>query len=227
MLGTVLQGTTDLSALLDLTNLIAGLADDLAGEWVTAAGNFGLSGFDAFSGLSAGSFLDDLLVTLDTSTAGAFSGSAILSPRSENASGFSGALPDIILVIEGTISLPGDFDDDGDVDGADFLSWQRGESLGGFNSSDLADWEENYGTTAAVLSGDFDLDGDVDGGDFLSWQRGDGTAAGLALWENNFGVGGAALASSAANVPEPSTAILVGLALLAFAGRSTRFKPAL
>jgi len=82
-------------------------------------------------------------------------------------------------------------------------------------------WIVNLST---VLAGDFDSDGDVDGADFLSWQRNDGTAAGLALWENDFGAGGAALASSAASVPEPSTTILVGFALLAFGVRRTRFK---
>lgn len=41
--------------------------------------------------------------------------------------------------------LPGDFDHDGDVDGADFLVWQRGESPGGATSGDLALWEANFG----------------------------------------------------------------------------------
>jgi T5SS/PEP-CTERM-associated repeat protein len=37
--------------------------------------------------------------------------------------------------------LPGDFDFDGDVDGRDFLVWQRNTSVG-----DLEDWQSNYGT---------------------------------------------------------------------------------
>jgi hypothetical protein len=37
-------------------------------------------------------------------------------------------------------SLLGDFDADGDVDGRDFLVWQRNPSVG-----DLADWQANYG----------------------------------------------------------------------------------
>ncbi len=41
--------------------------------------------------------------------------------------------------------LAGDFDDDGDVDGADFLAWQRGESLTPNSPGDLAVWEANYG----------------------------------------------------------------------------------
>jgi hypothetical protein len=47
-------------------------------------------------------------------------------------------------------------DADGDVDGRDFLIWQR-----------------NVGA-----SGDFDNDGDVDGRDFLVWQRSGAPAAG-------------------------------------------------
>jgi hypothetical protein len=44
---------------------------------------------------------------------------------------------------------PGDFDSDGDVDGRDFLVWQRNPSVG-----DLADWQSNYGagTLAAATS---------------------------------------------------------------------------
>lgn len=40
-----------------------------------------------------------------------------------------------------TTGLPGDFDFDNDVDGADFLVWQRDPNVGL-----LSDWEANYGT---------------------------------------------------------------------------------
>jgi hypothetical protein len=51
------------------------------------------------------------------------------------------------LYTTGTISvgLPGDFDQDGDVDGRDFLLWQRGGSPNPFSAGDLADWQTNYG----------------------------------------------------------------------------------
>jgi acetyl esterase/lipase len=42
----------------------------------------------------------------------------------------------------------GDFDGDLDVDGEDFLKWQRGESFTPFSAADLADWEANYGADA-------------------------------------------------------------------------------
>ena len=41
--------------------------------------------------------------------------------------------------------IAGDFDTDGDVDGRDFLKWQRGESFSPWSAGDLADWQENYG----------------------------------------------------------------------------------
>jgi hypothetical protein len=50
---------------------------------------------------------------------------------------------------------PGDFDGDGDVDGADFVAWQT-----------------NFpkATGALPTEGDADGDGDVDGADFVVWQ---------------------------------------------------------
>ena len=42
-------------------------------------------------------------------------------------------------------SLPGDFDNDSDVDGRDFLDWQRGNSPAPISATDLADWRLNYG----------------------------------------------------------------------------------
>jgi CotH protein/Fn3 domain-containing protein/lamin tail-like protein/chitobiase/beta-hexosaminidase-like protein len=45
--------------------------------------------------------------------------------------------------------LPGDFDHDTDVDGADFLAWQR--RFGTItNASNLVDWETNFGAPTAV-----------------------------------------------------------------------------
>ncbi len=61
------------------------------------------------------------------------------------------------LYTTGTISigLPGDFDLDGDVDGRDFLIWQRGGSPSPLSGGDLADWQANYGVgplTAASVA---------------------------------------------------------------------------
>ncbi|WP_210417705.1 glycosyl hydrolase family 18 protein [Bythopirellula goksoeyrii] len=47
--------------------------------------------------------------------------------------------------------LLGDFDLDGDVDGADFLMWQRGLSPSSLSQAELSDWQLNYGATYESL----------------------------------------------------------------------------
>jgi hypothetical protein len=41
--------------------------------------------------------------------------------------------------------MPGDFDIDSNVDGFDFLKWQRGESPNSLSAEDLTDWQTNFG----------------------------------------------------------------------------------
>ena len=54
-----------------------------------------------------------------------------------------------VTTLGAPIPTDGDFDGDGDVDGRDFLVWQRDPSVG-----DLADWQTNYGFSplAATLA---------------------------------------------------------------------------
>lgn len=47
------------------------------------------------------------------------------------------------------IGYAGDFDFDGDVDGADFLVWQRGESANPLSAADLDAWKANFGAPAS------------------------------------------------------------------------------
>ncbi|MDZ4656098.1 MAG: hypothetical protein SH868_00825 [Bythopirellula sp.] len=46
----------------------------------------------------------------------------------------------------------GDFDSDGDVDGRDFLLWQRGGSPTPFSGADLATWQSNYGAPLMAVT---------------------------------------------------------------------------
>ncbi len=66
-------------------------------------------------------------------------------------------IDNVIVDTTGTIvvQVPGDFDSDSDVDGADFVAWQT-----------------HFPTTsgATLIDGDADGDGDVDGADFVVWQ---------------------------------------------------------
>ena len=47
------------------------------------------------------------------------------------------------------VGYAGDFDFDGDVDGADFLAWQRGESANPLSAADLDAWKANFGAPAS------------------------------------------------------------------------------
>lgn len=42
-----------------------------------------------------------------------------------------------------------DFDDDGDVDGGDFLAWARGETTPGLYAPDLVDWQAQFGANSS------------------------------------------------------------------------------
>ncbi|MEQ8839068.1 MAG: hypothetical protein RID07_19840 [Lacipirellulaceae bacterium] len=68
--------------------------------------------------------------------AGSYSQSDLLG-LGVNVNRFIGAGSGILTVVSG---LAGDFDLDGDVNGSDFLQWQRDTSIG-----DLADWQADYG----------------------------------------------------------------------------------
>ncbi|MDC0935837.1 hypothetical protein OAS39_06095 [Pirellulales bacterium] len=95
------------------------------------------------------------------------------------------------------ISYPrGDFDKDFDVDGRDFLRWQRETSDATSGAADLRSFQESFGEIVRVFvnPGDFDEDSDSDGHDFLKWQRGDSggpvTTADLKRWETGYGAAG-------------------------------------
>ena len=89
-----------------------------------------------------------------------------------------------------------DFDNDGDVDGEDFLVWQRNFPL-------------LSGATADI--GDADGDGDVDGEDFLIWQS---------MYPAQAGRG------ASAAVPEPSAlSVAIGCLLLTMACTRSNLPP--
>ncbi len=115
--------------------------------------------------------------------------------------GFSGSwlgADDVILYLDRialrdtTFTAPedADFDNDGDIDGQDFLSWQRG-----FGISSNAD----------TTQGDANGDGAVSESDFTIWQSQYGTPSAL---------------SAATAIPEPSTAWLAVIAGLVLYNRN-------
>jgi hypothetical protein len=105
-------------------------------------------------------------------------------------------------IIDGAIRIvpPGDFDEDGDVDGADFLAWQRG-----------------YGILLGAEHGDGEATGD-----------GAVDAADLAIWDDQFGSAASPLIvdSSNAVVPESATWILLAFGgLIVFSRMRTCNRP--
>jgi hypothetical protein len=82
---------------------------------------------------------------------------------------------------------PGDYDYDGDVDGADYVAWQTafpwssapiwplpdGDGNGKVDGADFIIWQTNFPyipTAASLIPGDFDGNDKVDGADFIIWQ---------------------------------------------------------
>jgi len=70
---------------------------------------------------------------------------------------------DTIMTTGGQITVPGnvtyyfeyesaDYDADTDIDGSDFLEWQLGHSPNALSSSDLLNWQNQYGSSTTLLS---------------------------------------------------------------------------
>lgn len=58
-----------------------------------------------------------------------------------------------ITAVEPEPYVPGDFDQNGAIDGFDLLMWQRGESPEPLGAADFVDWEANFGGTLGVAAG--------------------------------------------------------------------------
>jgi hypothetical protein len=61
-------------------------------------------------------------------------------------------IDNVALTFTPVVVGPGDFDLDGDVDGNDFLKWQRGESSNFLSDFDLADWKAAFGAGGAIAA---------------------------------------------------------------------------
>lgn len=124
-----------------------------------------LSNFDNFGVTGAASLNGDIVVTLlggfapslgdqfQLLTASSITGAPTFdftaAPLGSGLSWLTIQLPTSLTLAVVPSSAPGDFDQDGDVDGHDFLVWQRNPSVG-----NLADWRNNFGagslTTAST-----------------------------------------------------------------------------
>jgi endonuclease I len=147
-----LMGTAGFTAAMDF-DLVSGTGDLLAfsTNLPAAVGDLLLPAGESRS----------FLATMDTSTAGDFAASYSLVFSDENLPG-AATLDALTLNLVGTVTAApvetADFDNDGDVDGADLLAWQRGVSLaegatrgdgdatgdGAVDAADLAVWTGSF-----------------------------------------------------------------------------------
>jgi hypothetical protein len=117
------DNTTGIGASLFAT-LFAGTPQEvtLRREANTNAGTFNQSDLPVHFGLGTASIIDELRVRW---------------PNGQMQTLFDVGIDQYLTI---AILDPGDFDADGDVDGRDFLTWQRNPDVGA-----LADWQANYG----------------------------------------------------------------------------------
>ncbi len=157
-----LAGATDVSQ--------APFDTGLSGQSVTPVDKYLL--WSGQAGAASGENLEGLtLVTRDDE-------SMILLGVTDN----QGSLANTIVAFELSLNITGDFDNDGDADGTDFLTWQR-----------------NVGTGTSLEEGDATADGNVD-------------AADLAIWQGEYGTLSVASQASLQSIPEPTTWTLMLLA---------------
>ncbi|MGH8795673.1 MAG: PEP-CTERM sorting domain-containing protein, partial [Caldimonas sp.] len=102
--GTIVRGSADRAAELDIFNVATGPADLLNGSFSFAgASGFVLSGLDPFAGIAAGHGLGGFGVVLDSAATGAFSQTITVSSFGTNASGYRGPAFDTTLVLRGSV----------------------------------------------------------------------------------------------------------------------------
>ncbi|QDT73690.1 beta strand repeat-containing protein [Lacipirellula limnantheis] len=120
-------GNTTLGGAIDV-NLFGGFTPTIGQSWeiIDVAGT--LSG--AFAGLAEGSPFANYGGTLLTISYAGGDGNDVF--------------------INTVAGLAGDFDFDDDVDGADFLLWQRGASPNPLSAGDLATWQANFGSPSST-----------------------------------------------------------------------------
>jgi hypothetical protein len=121
-----------------------GFTGSTAGDFTNDAdGNFGPPVNSALPSTSLQALLFDGPATDDSTTNLA---DYILTPGAAIFTNYAGTSFTLVAPEPDT----GDFDDDGDVDGRDFLLWQRGESPDELSLGDLQLWQEQYGTSGLV-----------------------------------------------------------------------------
>jgi len=152
--GSIDAGSTDPTFQFDIFNLMAssGYTADLELDTHLSMGDTDIlttdvGAFNGGSALSAGDSYS-FTATMDTTQPGDFSAMYFFGLSDEDLPGAEDGQP-LVLSLAGSVvgpGGPGDFDVDGDVDGRDFLVWQRGGSPDPHSSEDLIAWKVHFGS---------------------------------------------------------------------------------
>lgn len=142
-----------------------------------------------------GIFINAEALGIDTVRSGGGSSWGVKNPRYEDQDIWDDELDALDVVQVEAPILDANFDNDGDVDGIDFLTWQK-------------NFPTAFGATNAT--GDADGDFDVDAGD-------------LGVWQAQYGVSPAPPIMASA-VPEPGTVVLglIGMVAVPFVRKRSR-----
>ena len=131
---------------------------------------------------------------------------------------FDDGIDSVVLEAVSIEQIPGDFDNNGVVNYLDLAVWEGGYASGPYTATDFFTWQRAAGPASQVttIAGDFDGNGFVDYLDLAAWEvgfaTGNYTTTDFFDWQRNLGTG-APLGSITA-VPEPSTGLLLVVALL-------------
>lgn len=180
---TATAGGGDITVTGGTLSIAAGVANAIADTAALSISGTGLVNL----GVGINDLIGSLILGGDTKASGTY-GSTASSATFKFDQYFSGT--GIVTIAAADIS--GDYDNDTDVDNADFNIWKG-----------------QFGNLGAGLAADDDLDGDVDGNDFLAWQANYG-----------FGVGGGVAAIP--EPASATLAVAFGVAMVGANGRLRR-----
>jgi hypothetical protein len=155
--GNVTLGSLNPTFDFDIANLLgtAGFTSALEHDGWIATGDTGIftTGLETIVTPIEGGATNGFVASMSTDTAGDFEATFFFDFSDEDLLGE--AFYSLTMTLTGRIVdevATGDFDGDGDIDGRDFLAWQRGESPDAFSSGDLELWQAEYGVGSLATS---------------------------------------------------------------------------
>ena len=129
------------------------VAGDTPGEgWDQAGGSNANQLVEQFLGAAGSTIAGNQSFNLGTAYNTSIFGSVADGDLEFTYAASGGAVLSGLVTYVGGGGLPGDFNNSGKVDGADFLLWQRNFGQPGYDAASLAQWKANFGSGSAVAA---------------------------------------------------------------------------